>query len=377
MLASVNIEGKPKETLVQVSATLDLKLGGPTSVVTGLRESFTKNFELQLLVFGKVEIEYAEALKISTLFGNRYGLVLIRPSKEVRISMQESSIVLIHGFYLASTLYALHYAKTRNVFLMPHGSLEEYQEARGPVRKYIFRKLFLLLSGDRRIHFMVGSESETISIRRIFPKNPITVVGLGVDPKIQAASKISGLKKDILSEPVILGCLSRISEKKRIDLCIRTLALLNSPGTGYKLRIFGTGDESLERILRKLVIELKLEDFVTFEGFVENDSRIAALQDIDILLLPSENENFAVAVAESIASGKPVVVSKFVAMHNFVQSHHTGVVIPSLDVAQIALAVEEIVGNYQEYRQNCLKSAKLISWDKVIENWLLVLNQVV
>lgn len=371
----MRIENKKK--ILQVTAALDIKLGGPTRVVNDTFAILNEKLGTQLIVFGAAGVENLELQVNATFRDNRYGLVLIRPSKEIRISMQESSIVLIHGFYLASTLYALHYAKTRNVFLMPHGSLEEYQEARGPVRKYIFRKLFLLLSGDRRIHFMVGSESETISIRRIFPKNPITVVGLGVDPKIQAASKISGLKKDILSEPVILGCLSRISEKKRIDLCIRTLALLNSPGTGYKLRIFGTGDESLERILRKLVIELKLEDFVTFEGFVENDSRIAALQDIDILLLPSENENFAVAVAESIASGKPVVVSKFVAMHNFVQSHHTGVVIPSLDVAQIALAVEEIVGNYQEYRQNCLKSAKFISWDKVIENWLLILNQVV
>jgi glycosyltransferase involved in cell wall biosynthesis len=188
--------------------------------------------------------------------------------------------------------------------------------------------------------------------------------------------KISTLENDFLRESVILGCVSRISHKKRIDLCIKSLAILNGSGSKYKLRIFGSGDQVLELTLKKLVSDLKLEDFVTFEGYVENDSRILALQDIDILLLPSENENFAVAVAESIASGKPVVVSKFVAMHNFVQLHNTGVIISSLDAAQIAFAVEDIVGNYGEYHRSCLESAKLLSWDLVIKNWLRVIEQV-
>lgn len=157
-------------------------------------------------------------------------------------------------------------------------------------------------------------------------------------------------------------------------MCIRALYKLNSSKQSYTLEIIGSGDCRLENRLRNLVAELNLDNCVTFSGHLESIKKTDAASRADIFLLPSENENFAVAVAESISLGKPVVVSKFVAMHEFVDCHHTGITINSLDVDSLARAIEYVYRNYAKFQENCLESAHLLDWMEVQKKWLQVLK---
>jgi glycosyltransferase involved in cell wall biosynthesis len=268
-----------------------------------------------------------------------------------------------------STLIALFYSQTKNIFLMPHGSLEAYQNKKSRVIKYLFRQVVKGLLRGRRIHFLAASNSETISVLEIYPDVEVTVVGIGIHTTSVNLEKFPSPK-----EPIKLFCLSRISEKKRIDLCIRALYKLNSSKQSYTLEIIGSGDCRLENRLRNLVAELNLDNCVTFSGHLESIKKTDAASRADIFLLPSENENFAVAVAESISLGKPVVVSKFVAMHEFVDCHHTGITINSLDVDSLARAIEYVYRNYAKFQENCLESAHLLDWMEVQKKWLQVLK---
>lgn len=356
-------------TLIQVSASLNPKLGGPHSVVLATREFLNAHFDYQLLVFGSCDIQKEDVSVIPTFKNNRYGFSLRRIQRYGVGKFRNSEILLIHGFYLYSTLIAIILFPTKNVFLMPHGSLEEYQQKKGRFRKYVFRQLLKILLRGRKIHFLLGSESEKISILTIFPKARITVVGLGTSPSY------SELKtRDHLADPVRLFCISRISEKKRIDLCIKALFKLNEQRIRYTLQIIGSGDLILEEELRKLTSELGLDNQVVFSGFLEGAKKIDAVNNADIFLLPSENENFAVAVAEAISAGKPVVVSKFVAMHEFVDRHETGITINSLEVDEIAQAIESIHHDYSKFHQNCIDSSPLLRWQEVQKNWLRALD---
>lgn len=363
-----------KREILQVCGSLNVKLGGPTRAISDSFSELSRRFHTQVLVFGTIDKIEISMYVNRTFRDNRYGFVLPRPNSEARKEIRDAQILLIHGFYLASTIYSLYYSKTRNIFLMPHGSLEKYERKKSKIRKFFFRKVISILSRGRTIHFMVGSNAEVTAIREIFPQNPISVANLGVGQKILISNYRSAKSQNMIQDSVTLGCISRIAQKKRIDLCIRSLEMLNRKGGKYNLRIFGTGDPGLEKELRKLVSDLNLNSVVTFEGFVENDAHIAALQEIDILLLPSENENFAIAVAESIASGKPVVVSRYVAMHEFVELHKTGIAITSLDVELLSTAIQEIVVNYDEYQRNCHSAAKFLSWNSVIENWIQIFD---
>jgi glycosyltransferase involved in cell wall biosynthesis len=195
------------------------------------------------------------------------------------------------------------------------------------------------------------------------------VVGLGISPSAELAPK------NILhGEVVQLFCLSRIAAKKRIDLCLQAIKLLRNSDINFHLSIYGSGEKSLENDLRKLAIELEIDEDVEFRGHVNNIERINAFSESHIFLLPSENENFAVAVAESIQSLRPVVISKNVAMHEFVEMHKSGITIEKLSPEDLANGILEVVQNYQNYVSNCKVSRDYLSWDKVFENWLRAIN---
>jgi len=351
---------------VQITSSLDPKLGGPRKVVLETKDYFLKRYDAKIVIFGSSVRAFENSIEYSTFRNNRYGFFFGIPKLEIRLAIKNANVLLIHGYYLWSTLITLYFSSTRNIFLMPHGSLELYQAKKGKYRKIIFKKLCNLLLKDRSIHFLVGSSSEIISVRQSFPNSKISVVGLGVE--LSNCIKINSR----IHSPIKLFCLCRITNKKRIDLCIRAMSKLNEGNNEYHLDIYGSGDHFLENELKELVEDLNLGEQVSFKGHVDGELKDLAIQNSDILLLPSENENFAVAVAESIAFGKPVVVSKFVAMHEFVDTHSTGLTIEALDVDELVCAIKDVTNKFSTFQENCIASAPLLAWEEVIKNWFQV-----
>jgi glycosyltransferase involved in cell wall biosynthesis len=354
--------------LVQVSASLQPKLGGPCAVVIGTFPYFATHYNCKLLVFGSTTFNSEHTEINSTFLNNRFGFRFKIPNRISRISMKNADVLMIHGYYLWSTLLAFYYSKCQDIYLMPHGSLEQYQDKNGKFRKNIFNKIAKHLLKKRTLHFLLGSDAEISSVRDKFANSKISVVGLGVDYNINDCL-LSGLHN-----PINLLCLSRISPEKRIDLCIRAMVILNLSDRKYQLNIYGSGDVALEAELRSLVKSLDLEDVIHFKGHVDGFEKVLAIKNSDIMLLPSENENFALAVAESIAFGKPVVVSKFVAMHEFVDTNSTGLTIDELDVNELVFAIKEISNEFSTYQENCTTSAHLLAWEQVIKRWFHVID---
>jgi len=362
------ITGRPRK-LVQVSATLDPKLGGPVAVVVGINEFLEKEFDHSLLVFGKSHVITTNLIQENTLFQNRYGVLTRLFSAKFRDSLVSADLILVHGFYLYSTLFALFFAKTELIYIMPHGSLENYQSKNGKFRKRIFEFFFHCFLNDRQLTFLVGSEPEVISVKSKFPNTDVKVVGLGVDfyPDIQKQIIVK-------NQPIYLYCMSRITAKKRLDLCIHALSYLKDSEYDFRLSIYGSNGGPLEKELRVLTDNLHLSEKVEFKGFVSEGNKESSIKDSHILLLPSENENFAVAVAESIGNLRPVLVSKFVAMHEFVDVHGVGVTIDILSAVEIANGVLRIVQDFEKYSENCFISRNFLAWTFVSELWINELN---
>lgn len=370
MISSPTLEYKTKPKLLQVSATLDKRLGGPTSVVRELKPYFNHEFEHEIFVFGKSDFVSHKIETIPTIMGNRYGLFPFPVKSQLRKRIANADIIIIHGFYLFSTLFSVAVSKTRNIFLMPHGSLEAYQERKGKFRKRLFRLAMKVALGNRTMQFLVASEAEVESVSALFPNCRINIVGLGI-PDVIAYGKNKVTDKH---QPLRLLCFSRISEKKRIDLCIQALAELNKREDRYLLTIAGTGDPVLVQKLQALCKKLDLDNHVDFRGHLADEVEIRSLfEESDIFLLPSENENFAIAVSESIGFSVPVIVSKFVAMHDFVDEHSTGVTLVDLSIPALVEAILEVEQNYRYFKDSCEKSRGLLSWTYVSRNWIRVL----
>ena len=370
MYSSPIMVGKTKRTLVQVSAALEKRLGGPPSVVWALKPYLSVYFEHDLFVFGKSDFVAQNIKTFPTILDNRFGLFLLPLRNQFRKRLANADILLVHGYYLFSTLYAVAVSKSESILLMPHGSLEAYQERKSKFRKRLFRLAMKFALGKRSIQFLVASEAEVESVAALFPNWKINIVGLGI-PDVIAYGKNNVTEKH---QPIRLLCFSRITEKKRIDLCIRALAELNKDEVRFQLTIVGTGDSFLVEELNTLCKKMNLGDQVKFRGHVAGELEIRGVfEESDIFLLPSENENFAIAVAESIGFSVPVIVSKFVSMHDFVDKYSTGLTLENLSVPDLVDAILKVESGYILFRQNCENFRGLLSWSNIIKHWLKIL----
>jgi len=341
-------------------------------VVQDLLSNLQSHFHQSLIVCGNSEYQSEYQLLIKPLFGNRYGFPNRIPPLRIREKFQKADIVLIHGFFLFSTLMAVAFSKTQRLFVMPHGSLETYQDKNSKYLKMVFIWVFNSLLKGRQPHFLVCGIDEISPVRAKFPKAKISVVKLGINPiETIQSNKVSEGK---IRRTVKLLSLSRIARKKRIDLTIRTLHRLRELGVSADLYIAGVGEATLIKELKNLVSELGLNQSVFWLGNLSGSQKNEILRNSDIFLLPSENENFAIAVAESISANLPVIVSSNVAMSRFVKEFKTGEVFETLEVQEIVACALRILANREFYTLNCANNMHRLTWEYVLEDWIAVLN---
>jgi glycosyltransferase involved in cell wall biosynthesis len=100
--------------------------------------------------------------------------------------------------------------------------------------------------------------------------------------------------------------LSRLHEKKGIDLLIKALSQLVPD---VELDIYGSGSKDYLEKLKNLAIHQGLEDRVRFHGHVSGESKARAFLNADLFVLPSHSENFGIAIAEALAHGVPVITT--------------------------------------------------------------------
>ena len=111
---------------------------------------------------------------------------------------------------------------------------------------------------------------------------------------------------------VILGYLGAMNPQDGVDYLLRALDYLrhNLNRSDFHCILIGDGD-SLEA-LKRLAKELRLDDCVTFTGFIPDDDMVRYLSTVDICLDPNPSSPLNdvstwIKVMEYMALGKPVV----------------------------------------------------------------------
>ena len=101
---------------------------------------------------------------------------------------------------------------------------------------------------------------------------------------------------------------ARLLPKKNIALALRAFSDLDRIKHDRKLVICGSGP--LERDLKDLCVELNIDRFVEFRGFVQTEEISNVLASSLLLILPSVEEQFGQVIAEAVALQVPVAVSE-------------------------------------------------------------------
>lgn len=164
---------------------------------------------------------------------------------------------------------------------------------------------------------------------------------------------------------VILS-LGRIEPYKRIDVVVSAMSHIRAAVPDARLVIVGRG--AAVPALKRQVERLQLEDAVTFEGFVDEDAKVAHYRTARVFVNPSEKEGWGLTVLEANACGVPAVASDSPGLRDSVRHDETGLLVPHGDVGACADAIVRILGERETWRRlraGGLAWAATFSWEAV------------
>ena len=268
---------------------------------------------------------------------------------------------LYHGFAVRKVINSLKEnpksLKIPNLFVMPHGMLDPYfQRAEGrrlkAIRNWVYWRLIESYNVNSADGILFTCEEECRLARGTFgpykPKKEC-VVGLGLEepPAYIDDMRSAFLQKcpEVSTHPYILF-LSRIHEKKGVDLLVKAYSKIRANKSGDtlpKLVIAGPGIEtSFGEQIKKLVISEKLTNDVFLIGMVGGNEKWGAFYGCESFVLPSHQENFGIAVVESLACGRPVLITNQVNIWREIESKGGGIVEDDTEAGIVRLLEEWI-----------------------------------
>ena len=189
------------------------------------------------------------------------------------------------------------------VVLTPHGMLEPWIIKRHYwTRKVPALWLYQKAAVQRADCVQATAESERDNLLKLGYNSNIKVVRLGID-----ADGIE-MKKSWKKTRQILF-LSRVHVKKGINFLVEAADVLRNELQGYKILVAGEGDADYVEAMKRMICDRGLQDIVQLIGGVYGDEKWRLFQTSDFFVLPTHSENFGLAIAESLASGTPVVTT--------------------------------------------------------------------
>lgn len=189
------------------------------------------------------------------------------------------------------------------VVLTPHGMLEPWIIKRHYwTRKVPALWLYQKAAVQKADCVQATAESERDNLLKLGYNSNIKVVRLGIDAESIEMKRSWKKSRQILF-------LSRVHMKKGINFLIEAAAALRAELQGYNILVAGEGDADYVAEMKRMIADNGLQDIVQLIGGVYGDEKWRLFQTSDFFVLPTHSENFGLAIAESLASGTPVITT--------------------------------------------------------------------
>ncbi len=221
----------------------------------------------------------------------------------------------------------------------------------------------------KNLAIKIGINSKKIHI--IFP-------GIDKPRDIQNVSKVKA--ENIFGEsfPKIIT-VSRLDKRKGHDNILMLIKNLKPKFPKIKYVSIGTGKE--ENALKKLSSNLSIDNEVSFLKNIDSDLKIALISESNLFLMPTRVEKrsvegFGISFIEAASYGVASIGGKDGGASDAIDHKNTGLLCDGSDLDSIYETVLDFFKNekFIEYGKNSKKFSEKFYWDKVIKNYLKLIN---
>ena len=229
-------------------------------------------------------------------------------------------------------------------------------------------------------HVIANSNfTKNLAIELGVEEKKIHVINPGVDPAVEIPKNDLKKAEEIYSgKKNRLITVSRFDKRKNHEKVIMAIRNLKEIYPDIVYTCIGYGDE--EENLKKLVIELKLENHVIFLKDISNDLKNALVAKSNIFIMPSiiyrnSIEGFGIAFIEAAQYGIPSIGGKDGGASDAIIHEKTGIICDGNNLEEIYKSIDSLLkeNKYLDYGKEAKKNSENFHWDKIIEKYKRIL----
>ena len=210
-------------------------------------------------------------------------------------------------------------------------------------------------------------------------ENRIIVINPGVDPVTEIPKKdLSKAEELFKGKKQRLLTVSRFDKRKNHEKVIMAVRNLKEVYPDIIYTCIGYGDE--EDNLKKLVIELNLQEQVKFLKDIPNDFKNALVARSNVFVMPSiihkkSVEGFGIAYIEAAQYGIPSIGGKDGGASDAIIHEKTGLICDGNNLDDVYSSIDQIFkeNKYFEYGKAAKENSSNFNWDKIIESYKRIL----
>jgi glycosyltransferase involved in cell wall biosynthesis len=232
--------------------------------------------------------------------------------KLIKTNISKYDIIHLHSIWLFPNIATWIYAKKNNkkYIIRPAGSLEPWALKKSGLKKKLYFNLIEKRIINNAVAIQTASPKESQSIKKFnfLPKIIEIPNGINLKEANRTVNEVElRLQYRYSSSDFIILFLGRIAPVKNLEFLLRVLVSVQFKIKDLKVIIAGPIKDSYSKKIKRKFEDSHLDVFFSDAVYgLEKDNLLAIS---DLFVLPSLSENFAVAVAEALAAGLPVIAS--------------------------------------------------------------------
>lgn len=223
--------------------------------------------------------------------------------------------------------------------------------------------------GDRFVAVSQSTKQDLVDMG--IPEGQIAVVYNAVD---HATYRQRGLEK--LAAPTV-SFLGRLKRYKNVECFLKAAALVNQRRPEARFLVIGEGDH--RPALMRLAEKLKLNDVLTFTGYVDQARKAELLERSHVVVNPSPKEGWGLTNIEANACGTPVIAADSPGLRDSVVDGETGLLFEYDRADELADKIVEVLDDdalRARLSAGALGWAARFDWDDSAAQMLGLLEEV-
>lgn len=289
------------------TSSIDKTGGGPSRSVPILAKGIAENnFDVTLMT-GE-----SDQMNDHMIEGTNVKLVKFIegcPAEELERLLLEGQYDLVHAQGIWVPIYnrMAKICRKHNIpyVMTPRGALEPWCLKQKALKKKLAMILYQKKDLQKAAAILTTADMEAKHLRELGLTAPLAVIPNGIDVteyQCRTADFIPNVKKQIVF-------LSRIHQKKGIEILINVWEKLRVDYLNWKVVIAGNGKEEYIQQLKNVIFTKGLSDVIEIIPPIFGEAKHKLYMESSLFVLPTYSENFGMVIAEALACGVPVVTT--------------------------------------------------------------------